>query len=59
MHQQQIEHAVADLPEDVDVDQLIEHLHPLDKLEKPKQQLARGEGISHEAAKQRLRQWLK
>ncbi|MEY3225553.1 MAG: hypothetical protein RLZZ536_172, partial [Planctomycetota bacterium] len=43
----------------VDVDHLIEHLHLLDKLEKSEQQLARGEGISHEAAKQRLRQGLK
>jgi hypothetical protein len=43
----------------VDVDHLTEHLHLLDKLEKSEQQLARGEGISHAAAKQRLRQWLK
>ena len=50
---------MADLPEDVDVEHLSEHLHLLDKLEKSEQQLARGEGISHEAAKQRLRQWLK
>lgn len=59
MKKQQIEQVVADLPEDVDVDHLIEHLHLLDKLEKSEQQLARGEGISHEAAKQRLSQWLK
>jgi hypothetical protein len=59
MKKQQIEQVVADLPEDVDVDHLIEHLHLLDKLEKSEQQLARGEGISREAAKQRLRQWLK
>lgn len=59
MKKQQIEQVVADLPEDVDVDHLIEHLHLLDKLEKSEQQLARGEGISHEVAKQRLSQWLK
>ena len=58
MKKQQIEQVVADLPEDVDVDHLIEHLHLLDKLEKSEQQLARGEDISHEAAKQRLSQWL-
>ncbi|MEI7702368.1 MAG: hypothetical protein WCK86_21430 [Planctomycetia bacterium] len=59
MKKPQIEQVVADLPEDVDVDHLIEHLHLLDKLEKSEQQLARGEGISHEAAEQRLSQWLK
>ena len=59
MKKQQIEQVVADLPEDVDVDHLIEHLHLLDKLEKSEQQLARGEGISNEAAQQRLRQGLK
>jgi hypothetical protein len=55
MKKSQIEQVVSNLPETVDVDALIERLHLLDKAEK---QLARGEGVSHEMAKQRLSQWL-
>ncbi len=55
----QIQQVVADLPDTVDVDALIERLHLLDKIDQAEQQLARGEGVSHEVAKQRLSQWLK
>jgi hypothetical protein len=59
MKKNQIEHVVAELPENVNVDALIERLHLLDKIDQAEQQLARGEGISHEAATQRLDRWLK
>ena len=55
----QIQQVVADLPDTVDVDALIERLHLLDKIDQAEQQLARGEGVSHEVTKQRLSQWLK
>ena len=58
MKKSRIEQIVASLPETVDVDDLIERLHLLDKIEQAEKQLARGEGVSHETAKQRLSQWL-
>jgi hypothetical protein len=58
MKKSQIQHVVADLPETVDVDALIEQLHLLDKIDQAEKQIARGEGVSHEAAKKRLSQWL-
>ena len=58
MKKSRIEQIVASLPETVDVDDLIERLHLLDKIEQSEKQLARGEGVSHETAKQRLSQWL-
>lgn len=58
MKKSQIEQVVSKLPETVDVDALIERLHLLDKIEQAEKQLARGEGVSHEKAKQRMSQWL-
>ncbi len=54
MKKPQIEHVVAELPDNVDVDVLIERLHLLDKIDQAEQQLARGEGIPHSVAMQRL-----
>ncbi len=59
MKKSQIEHLVAELPENVNVGALIERLHLLDKIDQAEQQLARGEGISHAVAVQRLDQWWK
>jgi hypothetical protein len=59
MKKQQIEHVVAELPDNVNVDALIERLHLLDKIDQAEQQLARGEGIPHAVAMQRLDKWLK
>lgn len=58
MKKSQIEQVVSNLPETVDVDALIERLHLRDKIEQAEKQLARGEGVSHEQAKQRMSQWL-
>jgi len=58
MKKSRIEQILASLPETVDVDDLIQRLHLLDKIEQAEKQLARGEGVSHETAKQRLSQWL-
>lgn len=59
MKKQQIEHVVAELPDNVNVDALIERLHLLDKIDQAEQQLTRGEGIPHAVAMQRLDKWLK
>ena len=59
MKKNQIQQVIAELPENVNVDALIERLHLLDKIDQAEQQLARREGISHEAAIQRLDRWLK
>ncbi len=59
MKKTQIKRVVADLPDTVDVDALIERRHLLDKIDQAEQQLARGEDVSHIVAKQRLSLWLK
>ena len=59
MKKNQIQQVIAELPENVNVDALIERLHLLDKIDQAEQQLARGEGISQEVATQRLDRWLK
>ncbi len=59
MKKEQIEQVVAELPDTVNVDALIERLHLLDKIDQAEQQLARGEGIPHAVAVQRLDKWLK
>lgn len=56
MKKSQIEQVVTNLPETVDA--LIERLHLLDKIEQAEKQLAHGEGVSHDTAKQRLSQRL-
>ena len=53
-----IEQIVATLPEIVDVNDQIERLHLLGKIEQAEKQLVRGEGVPHETSKQRLSQWL-
>ncbi len=50
MKKEQIEQVIAELPEVVNVDALIERLHLLDKIDQPEQQLARREGIPHTVA---------
>jgi hypothetical protein len=58
MHKERIQQVVAALPEEVDVDALVEKLYFLSKLEAAEKQLAEGQGISHEDAKERLEAWL-
>ena len=59
MQRETVRQVLGELPEDVDVDTLVEKLYLLEKLELGEQQLARGEGIPHEEAKKRLEKWLK
>ena len=51
---QRIIHALDDLPDDATVEQAIERLYFLAKVEKGAAQLDRGEGIDHQEVKRRL-----
>jgi len=53
-----IQQVVAELPDEVNVDSLVEKLYLLEKIELAERQLAAGEGIPHEEAKRRLKPWL-
>jgi hypothetical protein len=59
MQKEKVQQVVGELPEEVNVDTLVEKLYLLEKLELGELQLARGEGIPHEEAKKRLEKWLK
>ena len=58
MHKEKTQQVIDTIPADVDVDALVEKLYLLNKLELAEKQLADGEGISHEDAKNRLAPWL-
>jgi len=58
VRKERIQEAIASLPDEVDVDLLIEKLYLLNKLENAERQLAAGEGIAHEEVKKRLASWL-
>ncbi|MCA9060339.1 MAG: hypothetical protein KDA85_17640 [Planctomycetaceae bacterium] len=58
MKKSRIEKIVAELPDDVDIDALIEQLRLLDSLERAEQEIASGKGIEHVAAKRMLARWL-
>ena len=47
------------LPEDATIEDAIERLVVLYKVQQGLEQLDNGEGIPHEEAKRRIRQWLK
>jgi len=58
MEKARIQQVLDTLPEEVDVDSLLEKLYLLDKLQIAEKELAEGKGISHEDAKKRLKPWL-
>lgn len=58
MNKDKIQQVIDTMPDDVDVDALVEKLYLLNKLEAAERQLAGGEGISHNDAKKRLEPWL-
>ena len=47
------------LPEDATIEDAIERLIILYKIQQGLEQLDKGEGIPHEEARKRIRQWLK
>jgi len=58
MRKEKILEVLQALPDEVDVDSLMEKLYLLRKIEVAEQQLADGQGISHEHAKKQLEPWL-
>ncbi|HUT12072.1 MAG TPA: hypothetical protein VMY42_16340 [Thermoguttaceae bacterium] len=58
MQKEKIQQVVNAMPEEVDVDELVEKLYLLRKIEIAESQLADGRGVSHEDAKKRLEKWL-
>ena len=58
MRKATIQQVVDALPDEVDVDALVERLYVLRKLEMAERQLAHCQGVSHEDAKRRLERWL-
>jgi hypothetical protein len=56
MEKGQIQQVLNQLPDPVDIDEFVEKLYLLRKIE-IEQQLAAGKGISHEEAKKRIKQW--
>jgi len=58
MQKERIQELVDGLPEDVDVDELIEKLYLLRRLELAEEELAEGKVLDQEAVEQRFAQWL-
>ena len=59
MQKQAILQVLDQLPEEVDVDELLDRIILMEKIQEAEQRFAAGEGVSHEEAKQRLERWLK
>jgi predicted transcriptional regulator len=58
MQKEKVMQVVDVFPEEVDVDELMEKLYLLQKIEAAERELARGEGIPDEEVEKRLDQWL-
>jgi hypothetical protein len=59
MQKQAIQKVLDQLPEDVDVDVLLDRIILLEKIEDAERRLAAGQGISHDEAQRRFEAWLK
>ncbi len=51
--------SINEIPQSFELDELIETLIVLDKIERGKQDVQNGNTVSHTEAKKRLRKWLK
>jgi len=51
--------AIQDLPDDASVDEAVERLYLLEKIERGIAQADAGQTVSHSEALQRLKRWLK
>jgi len=59
MRKERIQEVVDELPEEVDIDELMEKLYLLHKIEAGEREIAAGRGVPHEEAKKRLERWLR
>jgi hypothetical protein len=58
MQKQRVQHLLDAFPEDVNVDEFLEKVYLLEKIDVGERQIEVGETISHEDAKKRLEKWL-
>ena len=58
MKKSHIEKIVAELPDEGDLNALIDQFRLLDNLERAEQEIASGKGIENKVVKENLRQWL-
>ncbi|MGO8747756.1 MAG: hypothetical protein ACLQNE_17425 [Thermoguttaceae bacterium] len=58
MRKNKLQQVFDTLPEDVDLDALLERLYLLKKIEVAEEELAQGQGVSHEDVKKHLESWL-
>ncbi len=59
MNKEKLIATISDMPQDVDLEVLMEKLIFIEKIEKGLEQLDAGNTITHEQVKQRVRQWSK
>lgn len=58
MEKGQIQQVLNQQPDPVNIDEFVEKLYLLQKIEIGERQLAAGNGVTHEEAKKRLEPWL-
>jgi hypothetical protein len=58
MQKQRVQEVVEGLPENVDIDELIERLYVLRRLEVAEEELSAGDVIDHDEVEKRMAQWL-
>jgi hypothetical protein len=59
VQKQSIQQVLDQLPEEVDIDTLLDRIILLEKIEAAEERLKAGQGVSHEDAKRRMEKWLK
>jgi hypothetical protein len=58
MQKQAIQQVLDELPDDVDIDVLLERIILLEKIEAAEERFRSGQGVDHEHAKERMAAWL-
>ncbi len=59
MEKSRVEQVVATMPDDVDLDSLVDKLYLLRKIEAGEAQIELGQVIPHEEVKRQIAEWLK
>jgi hypothetical protein len=58
VQKQAIQHVLDELPDDVDVEVLLDRIIFLEKIEEAEKRLAAGQGVSHDDARRRFESWV-
>ncbi|MEQ8553639.1 MAG: hypothetical protein RIC06_20835 [Cyclobacteriaceae bacterium] len=59
MNKQAAINSLKDMPQDFELDELIERLVVIEKIEKGRKDVESGQSYAHEEAKDKLNKWLK